>query len=1428
MATRDLTRAFLQLRADEKAKVLRRKNIVSHREEGNALMKSADQDAASVTIAPGWVDVVAGTNQHVARIKEMSTWICLSKLHTSRLMVRFDGSESKYEQEIGQVTQEITDEFRSAEKGLRRMAQSERGGNFSAADAKTRQNVQRCTLSDDFRKSQKTYLARVKNQKEGPVEFDFLSENEAKQKRRSGGDMGFSQAQVTEVEIAEDLINERDEEIQRIATSITELATIFKELAVLVIDQGTILDRIDYNMEQVVEQTEKGIEELEKAEKTQKNSRPMKCIGLLLVMIFVMTLLLVLKHSMFLTDMVGLMETEVARQQSLMRSLRVFVDALRDIKELDDTAVVNRDVVQAVRALCAASGDANGQSEQQEPWHELVWRRGLVPTFQRLCLCMTHLDELEAEQKKKQQFGPQTPKQAARPTAPAGLLSLRDYSVLQAAVELLFCWGAHPRVASGILLSIEKRRPTRTLDIAKSVLLWGSRAKMIREDEEEERVDELLEITQALLQLLSLPQFQPILLPKYVVELLALLVYGEVAMDTATLAPVHTEFVRLRGMVLRVLPLRMGMSSLRAALGQATPVASDPPLTQRFKARCGHLLSQLLMEDGGVVATIEMLLGAVDEGNTQARMQVATLICQCPSGEDPDKYARSLCSQVRELLLAAVTPEKGNTSSKLLGEMAALLTDQMATRHPSLFDTQLLAELFRPLLLYEDSRVDIRSPAEDTSEMALMRCVGIGQLLLCGPPPSQRLLQALAPIVRPLLHMYAFAATSKSFLATPLRALLIAWVRSCAGAVLLLQVAVLPVTPPIQSTLISCGYERKPAEATEWRPLREFCAGGSGGIALRLRETSSELGDDGDDATGQLKVLVMPLVELLNAGELENSEVVGKLFTSLLLTYMKVRRQTEGGEAEDRQEQGVLSSMALYEAVKTPTSAAGIEMVLTLLLALIECLGPSVLRSAVIVLQCIATVLETYNAPTMKLVDRELQSDENRQATIAQEAEEEEEGDEILTICLGVVMTILEAGSARRSTSEEQQLRTMLPILEVLSHHPRPEVAELASDARVQILSRGAVAAAGMSSGAIGGEGQQTFDQVLREVEKDLASQLVPLRARGVASLTKLVRRSHAHARDLEWVPRVHALTRVFLLHLRDAESYVFLAAVQGLAALADTHADVAVPALVEALRDSRNSLETRIKLSEALQFAAKRCGETLPKFAKLFVYAYLDCIRPPPSKRKQAARIQEAASKRVQLIQEVPSSQEAVAVEEAGDEEESEEELLAAATLRASCLSNLAEVCALLQWGLQPFLLDVLTCAFGVLQLELERESKRGPSTRFVGADADEGDEFQQKLERHQEEERQQRVVAVRRGAVFVLRYLVELLGWKVLELMPEQLAPLYHTLKHVARVDRDRVVVFHAKRALDALGDVMRAELFPRVDEQDAAFGLSSLRIL
>ena len=44
-------------------------------------------------------------------------------------------------------------------------------------------------------------------------------------------------------------ISQREREIMDIAKGIIELADIFKELQTMVIDQGTMLDRIDYNIE---------------------------------------------------------------------------------------------------------------------------------------------------------------------------------------------------------------------------------------------------------------------------------------------------------------------------------------------------------------------------------------------------------------------------------------------------------------------------------------------------------------------------------------------------------------------------------------------------------------------------------------------------------------------------------------------------------------------------------------------------------------------------------------------------------------------------------------------------------------------------------------------------------------------------------------------------------------------------------------------------------------------------------------------------------------------------------------------------------------------------------------------------------------------------------------------------------------------------
>ncbi|XP_058468193.1 syntaxin-16 isoform X2 [Malaya genurostris] len=87
------------------------------------------------------------------------------------------------------------------------------------------------------------------------------------------------------------MIQNREHEVSKIVSSIVDLNIIFKDLSKLVQEQGTILDRIDYNIESTQTRVFEGYKQLQKAETFQRKNKKIYCILILASMIMFMIIL---------------------------------------------------------------------------------------------------------------------------------------------------------------------------------------------------------------------------------------------------------------------------------------------------------------------------------------------------------------------------------------------------------------------------------------------------------------------------------------------------------------------------------------------------------------------------------------------------------------------------------------------------------------------------------------------------------------------------------------------------------------------------------------------------------------------------------------------------------------------------------------------------------------------------------------------------------------------------------------------------------------------------------------------------------------------------------------------------------------------------------------------------------------------------------
>jgi hypothetical protein len=331
------------------------------------------------------------------------------------------------------------------------------------------------------------------------------------------------------------------------------------------------------------------------------------------------------------------------------------------------------------------------------------------------------------------------------------------------------------------------------------------------------------------------------------------------------------------------------------------------------------------------------------------------------------------------------------------------------------------------------------------------------------------------------------------------------------------------------------------------------------------------------------------------------------------------------------------------------------------------------------------------------------------------------------------------------------------------------------------------------------------FGNALAAAKDELASVDPPVRAMGVDRLRQIVlppAPKQTAGTGSGSAPRpgerhTDAAVAMLLVALRDADAYVYLSAVRGLAAACEADPARMLPRLVRAFTEGAPSpltgpaaleaaesgaagggtlpLAARLRLGEVLKLASWRAGATLPRFAPSIISALALASRHHPAGRPPRVTDGQGRMRAPASVRAPAQSAEMEA--ELGDLRAALED-----TFRSSCLANLADVAMLAPWAAFQQASTLAALAKNVLGTEL-----KGPGA-----------------------------VTSRRAAAYLLLQLVRGAlaadaGTAGLREVPLALAEVLRAAAAASSYDPDAVVRLHSDRARAAVDELVRRFVVP-----------------
>ncbi|EGC37577.1 hypothetical protein DICPUDRAFT_149802 [Dictyostelium purpureum] len=309
MATRDRTPAFNLLKSEFKNRRPSKSYNQSESDDdsnnvplvalkGTSSGGNAQPQLKELNVLPPWMQKINDIDLNLKKISELIDK--LKGYHDKNLLPDMSmEDQSDLERSIEITTTEITRLFHKTHDYIKNLG---KGANLSPEDQKMKKNIQNSksaklqSLSLTFRQKQRIFLTALQKRSNAFSEWgiDFNDEEE-------GGvvDLDFSDELKQVVDHMELEITQRDQDIRKIVASINDLSQLFQDISILVVQQGTLLDRIDHNLETAYEDVKQGTVEIEETNQLHKEYRTRLCILMILVALVVAMVFLFILRIIF-------------------------------------------------------------------------------------------------------------------------------------------------------------------------------------------------------------------------------------------------------------------------------------------------------------------------------------------------------------------------------------------------------------------------------------------------------------------------------------------------------------------------------------------------------------------------------------------------------------------------------------------------------------------------------------------------------------------------------------------------------------------------------------------------------------------------------------------------------------------------------------------------------------------------------------------------------------------------------------------------------------------------------------------------------------------------------------------------------------------------------------------------------------------------